>query len=67
MASTTNTALLPLHDVTRITSLSKSTIYRLMDAHEFPQSVKISVRRVGWKADEIEAFVSNLSAQKEAP
>lgn len=62
MTSTTNTALLPIQDVTRITSLSKSTLYRLMDAKKFPQSVRISTRRVGWKADEIEAFVSNLSA-----
>jgi prophage regulatory protein len=61
MSSTTSTALLPLHDVTRITSLSKSTLYRLMDAKRFPQSVKISARRVGWKADEIEDFISNLS------
>lgn len=62
MSSNTNTALLPLHDVTRITSLSKSTIYRLVAEKKLAAPVKISARRVGWKAEDLEAFVSNLTA-----
>ncbi len=57
----TSATLLSLPEVTRITSLSKSTIYRMVAECKLPAPVRISARRVGWKSSEIESFVSSLS------
>lgn len=41
------------------TSLSKSTIYRLVKESSFPRPVQISARRVGWRQSDIDAFIAN--------
>ena len=48
---------LSLSDVKRLTSLSKSTIYRLIKAGEFPKAIKITARRVAWRAAEINGWL----------
>ncbi len=39
------------------TTLSKSTIYRLIQAGKFPAPTKISTRRVVWNESEIRVFL----------
>lgn len=48
---------LSLSDVIRLTSLSKTTIYRLIKAGEFPKAIKITARRVAWRAAEINCWL----------
>jgi predicted DNA-binding transcriptional regulator AlpA len=40
--------------------ISKASLYRLLAANKLPKPLKISPRRVGWRMEDIAAFVSNL-------
>ena len=48
-----------LAEVIALTTLSKSTIYRMIDTGKFPPSHLISSRRVGWKKDEVDGFIAS--------
>jgi len=50
--------LLDLRDVTRLTTLHHATIYRMMKRDQFPKQIRISRRRVVWRASEIEAWLN---------
>jgi len=52
--------LLPIKTVSSLTSLSKSTIYRLAKEGEFPRPVRISRMRVGWRKADIDSFLASL-------
>ena len=41
------------------TGLSRSTIYHMISESEFPPSINLSVRSVGWIADEIEQWIQD--------
>ena len=49
--------LLRRREVEDITGLSRSTIYRLMDAGEFPQPKSIGPKCVRWRLSEIIAWI----------
>jgi prophage regulatory protein len=49
-----------INQVIQVTTLSKSTIYRLIKESKFPAAVMISRRRVGWRATDIQAYCANL-------
>lgn len=57
--------LLKLKDVTRITGLSRSVIYRGINAGTFPRPVNLSKRCVRWPSDVIETWVSEVIAESE--
>ena len=40
------------------TGLTRSTIYRLMRAGEFPEPLKLGPRAVRWRATEIESWIA---------
>ena len=46
-----------LPDVMAHTGLSRSTIYHKMNAHDFPRSVNLGLRSVGWIADEVDQWI----------
>ena len=48
-----------LPDVMARTGLSRSTIYYLISQDEFPPSINLSLRAVGWIADEIEQWIKD--------
>lgn len=52
--------------VRQITGLGRSTIYRLVDAGQFPRPVPLGLRAVGWRADEISAWLDACTAQRDA-
>ena len=41
------------------TGLPRSTIYSKMSLDEFPQTINLGLRSVGWIADEIEEWIQN--------
>ncbi|MDA8127569.1 MAG: AlpA family transcriptional regulator [Betaproteobacteria bacterium] len=45
------------------TGLARSTIYELMDKGDFPKSVKIGARAVGWRGSEIQEWIYNKIKQ----
>ena len=48
-----------LHTVMARTGLPRSTIYHKMSLEEFPQSVNLGLRSVGWIADECEQWIQD--------
>jgi prophage regulatory protein len=51
--------IIRLRDVIKITGLSRSTIYLLLQRGGFPQQIKLSVRAVGWKEDDIYQWINS--------
>ncbi len=41
------------------TGLPRSTIYHKMSLDEFPQSINLGIRSVGWIADEVEEWIQD--------
>lgn len=52
-------------EVERVTGLPRSTIYDKMAKGEFPQSVKIGARAVGWLENEVAAWQRSRIAQRD--
>ncbi|WP_417559213.1 helix-turn-helix transcriptional regulator [Marinomonas sp.] len=48
------------HEVERLTSLRKTTIYRLIKQGRFPKPLRISPMRVAWRMVDIESWVESL-------
>jgi len=46
-----------IKDVIKVTGLSRSTIYRLMDQDRFPKSIKLSQRIVGFLEQDIDQWI----------
>lgn len=55
------TKLLGLKEVCASSLLSRASIYRRVQAGEFPKPVKLSPRRVAWREDELEEWKASLS------
>jgi predicted DNA-binding transcriptional regulator AlpA len=47
-------------ELTKITGLSRTTIWRLIRANKFPQSFHLSAGRVGWKLTDILGWLNSL-------
>ena len=55
-ANMVNKTIWRLPEVMAQTGLPRSTIYHKMSKDEFPQSINLGIRSVGWIADEIEQW-----------
>ena len=53
--------LLKLPAVMRETALSRSSIYAMVNAGRFPSPVRIGVRGVAWRSEDIEAWKQTLA------
>jgi prophage regulatory protein len=51
--------------VEALTGLSKPDIYELIAAGSFPRPVKLSAKRVGWLASEIEGWQRQRVAERD--
>lgn len=49
--------ILRFADVTQATKLSRATIYRRIEAGDFPKPSKITERSVGWRSSVIEEWL----------
>ena len=56
---TTPNRILRLGSVLERTGLSRSTLYRKMQAGSFPAQVRISERCIGWRESDIERWLRN--------
>ncbi len=52
-------ALLHLASVSARVGLRRSTIYKLMQAGQFPQPVRLSLRCVRWRAGDVAAWLTS--------
>ena len=48
-----------LPEVMAHTGLSRSSIYSKMGLDDFPQSINLGLRSVGWIADEVEQWIND--------
>lgn len=56
-------ALLRRRNVQALTGLSKTTLYRLMGAGEFPRPVVIAKRAVAWRAADLNRWLASVDAR----
>lgn len=54
-----------LHEVLQHTALTRSTMYRLMDAGKFPAKISLGGRAVAWDKCEVEAWMEQCVAERE--
>ena len=55
-------AILDEEKVHAVTSLSKTTRWRMERRGEFPKRVRLSPGRIGWRQADIEAWISSRAA-----
>ena len=53
-----------ISEVIEKTSLSRSTIYRLLNLGDFPRQVKLSSRSIGWVEEEIQEWINEKSMRR---
>lgn len=51
-------SILRTHEVTQLTGLSRTTIWRLERGGTFPSRVRLSANSVGWVEDEVRDWVN---------
>ena len=59
-----NQKILRLKAVQDWTGLSRSTIYAMLKAGNFPQSVSLGERSVGWYEADIQGWINSRQASK---
>lgn len=60
------TTLLRLPEVCKRTGLSRSTIYDLLAAGNFPKPVPVTPSRRAWRSDELAAWIDERTAERDA-
>ena len=58
--------LLRVRDVCQRVNLSRQRVYERMNAGKFPKPIHVAPRSPRWRADEIDAFIERLSAERAA-
>lgn len=51
--------ILRIQTVLKLTSLSRSTMYRKIENGTFPENIRISTRCVGWRESAVNAWLRN--------
>ena len=55
----TQVLLVRLRQLTSIVGLSRSTIYRLVKAEQFPKPIRIGISSLAWRMDEIHKWIDS--------
>ncbi|SFJ91479.1 transcriptional regulator, AlpA family [Sphingomonas sp. NFR04] len=56
--------ILRIKAVMALTGLTRSTLYRKMDAGTFPKNTRISARCVGWRESAVSEWLDSLKTQE---
>lgn len=56
--------LMRMPDVLDAIGISKSTLYRMVAAGEFPAGVRIGERAIAWPSDEVQEFIRVRRAER---
>ena len=51
-----------LPEVMRLTGLGKSSIYDAMRTGDFPKSLKLTKRAIGWRADDVRRWIESRTS-----
>ena len=60
----TATRILRRTEVLRYVGLGKTTLYKLISQGEFPRPLQLSPRAVGWRAEEVDAWLDSRQAAR---
>ncbi|MCG7657505.1 helix-turn-helix transcriptional regulator [Wielerella bovis] len=60
MENTIEMSMLNIKQVCIKCGLSRSTIYRLIDSSDFPKAVKLTTKRIAFRAEDIESWLATL-------
>jgi prophage regulatory protein len=55
-------SILRMPEVRKRTGLARSTIYLRISQHRFPQPISLGGKAVGWRSDEIDAWIEDQTA-----
>ncbi|MHA6718667.1 helix-turn-helix transcriptional regulator [Sphingomonas sp. RS6] len=58
--------ILRIKTVLALTGLTRSTLYRKMEAGTFPKNTRISTRCMGWRESAVAEWLDSLKAQETA-
>jgi prophage regulatory protein len=58
--------LIRLPEVLEKTGLTRTRLYAAIDAGTFPRPVKITPRAIAWPIDEIDAWIAERMAERQA-
>ena len=58
--------LLRMPEVEQLCGLKRSSIYRAIDAGNFPQQVRLGARAVGFPASQVQAWITGRIADSKA-
>lgn len=50
-------ALLDAREVCRLLGISRTTLWRLRERRDFPIPIQLSIRRIAWRRDAIDAWL----------
>jgi prophage regulatory protein len=59
MNNASTATILRLPQVIQRTGLSRSTVYKLINAGDFPKQVRLSIRCMGFRSDEVEEWIKS--------
>ena len=58
--------ILRLPDVMAKCGLGRSSIYSYIQKNQFPQPIRLGERAVGWKSDEVDAWIEQRAEMRGA-
>lgn len=53
-------------EVSRLTGLSATTLWRFRKSGQFPKAIKLGEKSIGWLASEVDAWLESRLAEREA-
>lgn len=59
--------LLSLDEVTKKTTLSRSSIYAMRKRGEFPEPLRVSLSGVAWRESDLDEWIANLPTRSSTP
>lgn len=58
------TKILKLPEVMNTTGLGRSSIYAFCRQNKFPKPIRLGERAVGWKSDEVDAWIEQRAEMR---
>ena len=55
--------ILSQKEITIKLGISHTTLWRLRRSGDFPQPIQLSLRRIGWRQDEVEEYLKSRQAK----
>lgn len=59
-------SLVSMAEMTRILTLSRSSVYRLLKSGELDQPIRVSANRIAWTRDQVAAFLAKRGGCRHA-